>query len=88
VSAAAISAIVVSGVLVAALAFYLIWVVLILRRLVDTLGKVVFGVRSIAHRVEPVGPLVTEINEDLGAVAGTLEALARDLDSQPQAQAS
>ncbi len=87
-SAAAITAIVVSGVLVAALACYLIWVVFILRRLVDTLGKVVFGVRSIAHRVEPVGPLVTEINGDLGAVAGALEALIRDLDSQPQAQAS
>lgn len=87
-SAAAITAIVVTGVLVAALAFYLIWVVFILRRLVDTLGKVVFGVRSIALRVEPVGPLVTEINGDLGAVADALEALASDLDPQTQAQAS
>ena len=53
-SAAAIAAIVVTGVLVVALAFYLLWVVVILRRLTDTLGKVVFGVASIAHRVEPV----------------------------------
>ncbi len=78
-SAAAIAAIVVSGVLVAALAFYLIWVVVILRRLTDTLGKVVFGVASIAHRVQPIGPLVNEINGDLVAVADALEALVEDL---------
>lgn len=78
-SAPAIAALVVSGVLVAALAVYLIWVVLILRHLTDTLGKVVFGVAAIAHRVEPVGGLVTGINSNLGAVAGALEALADDL---------
>ncbi len=87
-SVAAITAIVVSGVLVAALAGYLIWIVFILRRLFDTLGKVVFGVRSIAHRVQPVGPLVTEINGDLGAVADALEELARDLEPRSEAKAS
>lgn len=80
-------AVAVTGVLVAALAFYLLWVVVILRHLVDTLGKVVFGVAAIAHRVQPVGPLVTEINGDLTAVAGALEDLARDL-SQTTVQAS
>nr|MBA3525265.1 hypothetical protein [Geodermatophilaceae bacterium] len=49
-SAAAIAALVVTAVLVAALAFYLIWVILILRRLTDTLGKVAFGVASVAYR--------------------------------------
>ena len=78
-SAAAIAAIVVTGVLVAALAFYLLWVVVILRRLTDTLGKVVFGVESIAHRVQPVEGLVGEINGDLVAVADALEALAADV---------
>lgn len=87
-SAAAIAALVVTAALVAALAFYLIWVVVILRRLTDTLGKVVFGVGAIAHRVQPVGPLVTELNADLGAVANALEALARDLDPQQDARAS
>lgn len=86
-SAAAVAALVVSGVLVAALAAYLIWVVLILRHLTDTLGKVVFGVAAIAHRVEPVGGLVTGINGNLGAVADALEALADDLDT-PRTQAS
>ena len=87
-SAAGIAALVVTGVLIAALAFFLIWVVLILRRLTDTLGKVVFGVASIAHRVQPVEQLVSEINGDLIAVADALELLAADLDPQRRSQAS
>ncbi len=87
-SAAAVAAIVVTGVLVAALAFYLLWVVVILRRLTDTLGKVLFGVRSIAHRVEPVAPIVTEINGDLAAVAEALEQLGADLGADAPARAS
>lgn len=87
-SAAAIAALVVTGVLVAALSFFLIWVVVILRRLTDTLGKVVFGVASIAHRVEPVEGLVGEMNGDLIAVADALEALAGDLDPQRSSRAS
>ncbi|MGI8535517.1 MAG: hypothetical protein ACR2K2_03285 [Mycobacteriales bacterium] len=87
-SAAGIAALVVTGVLVLALAVYLIWVVFILRRLTDTLGKVVFGVDSIAHRVQPIGTLVGEINGDLIGVADALEALAADLQPQPEARAS
>ena len=78
-SAAAVAAVVVTAVLVLALASYLLWVVVILRRLTDTLGKVTFGVASIAHRVEPVKGLVGEVNGDLIAVADALEALASDL---------
>ncbi len=78
-SAAAVAALVVTAVLVVALAFYLLWVVVILRRLTDTLGKVCFGVASIAHRVQPVESLVGEINGDLTAVADALEALAADV---------
>lgn len=85
---AAIAALVVTGVLVAALAAYLIWVVFILRRLTDTLGKVVFGVAAIAHRVQPIGEVVTELNSDLGAVADTLESLASDLEPKREARAS
>jgi hypothetical protein len=88
VSAAAIAALVVTGVLVAALAFYLLWVVVILRRLTDTLGTVVFGVASIAHRVQPVQGLVGEINGDLIGVADALEALAADLDPHRSSRAS
>lgn len=87
-SAAAIAATVVTGVLVAALAFYLLWVVVILRRLTDTLGKVLFGVSSIAHRVEPVGEVVAQINGDLIGVADALEALADDVRPLRAARAS
>ena len=87
-SAAAIAALVVTGVLVVALAFYLVWVVVILRRITDTLGKVVFGVAAIAHRVEPVGEVVSDINNDLIGVADALEALADDLDPARTARAS
>jgi hypothetical protein len=87
-SSAAIAAIVVTGVLVAALAFYLLWVVVILRRLTDTLGKVVFGVGAIAHRVEPVEQIVGEINGDLTAVADALDQLADDLNPARGARAS
>lgn len=72
---AAIVTIALSSVLVLALAFYLIWVVVLLRRAVDTLGKITFGVRAIAHRTEPVGPLLSDVNADLLAVAEALEAL-------------
>ncbi len=87
-SAAAIAAVVVTGVLVVALAFYLLWVVVILRRLTDTLGKVLFGVSSIAHRVQPVEDLVGQINGDLIGVADALEALADDVRPLRSARAS
>ncbi len=60
--------------LVLALAGYLIKVVLVLRHVNDQLGKITFGVRAIAHRTAPVGPIVTAINTDLVAVASALEA--------------
>ena len=87
-SAATVAALVVTGVLVVALACYLVWVVLILRRLTDTLGKVVFGVAAVAHRVQPVERILSEVNGDLASVADALEALAADLDVQRGARAS
>jgi len=87
-SAAAIAAIAVTGVLVATLAFYLLWVVVILRRLIDTLGKVTFGVRAIANRVAPVGPVVADMNADLADVADALEALNTKLQGARSARAS
>lgn len=73
--AVAIVSLVLVGLLVLALAAYLVWVVLILRRIADTLGKVTFGVRAIAHRTEPLGELVDAINTDLAPVADAIEAL-------------
>lgn len=85
--AAAVVTLVLVGLLVGALAFYLIWVVLILRRITDTLGKVTFGVRAIAHRTAPITPIVTELNGDLVAVADALEALVAKVTAPEPAQA-
>lgn len=83
--AAAIVSIGLAVVLSAALAFYLVRVVLILHRAVDTLGKVTFGVRAIAHRAEPITPVLTDVNANLAAVADALEGLVSPADA---AQAS
>jgi hypothetical protein len=83
--AAAVAALVVTAVLVAALAFYLLWVLAILHRLVQTLGKILFGVGAIGHRLEPVGPVLHDINAGLDGVAGAMEQLAADLDRQQRA---
>jgi len=85
--AAAVVTLVVVGLLVAALAFYLAWVVLLLRQLTDTLGKVTFGVRAIAHRTEPITPLVTALNADLEAVADALESLVAKVTAARRAEA-
>ena len=80
-SAAAIVTLVLVGLIVVALAAFLLWVVAMLRHVNDTLGKVTFGVRAIALRVEPVGPVAAEINGDLMAVADALEQLAAKVGS-------
>lgn len=73
--AAAVVTLILTAVLVLALAYYLLRVVLILRHVNDQLGKVTFGVRAIAHQTEPIGELVDEMNGNLTAVAGALEDL-------------
>jgi uncharacterized protein YoxC len=85
-SAAAIVSLVIIAVLVAALAFYLIWVIVILGRAIDTLGKVTFGVRAIAHRTEPLGELLGDVNTNLSAVAGALEELVADVSAPESAE--
>ena len=78
----AIVSLVIIAVLVLALAAYLARVVQILTHVNDTLGKVTFGVRAIAHQTEPIGPVVGDINANLGAVAGALEALVASVPAE------
>lgn len=81
-SAAAIVTLVIAAVLVLALAGYLIGVIRALASLRDTLGKVTFGLRAIAHRTEPVGSIVAAIEEDTRAIdqalTGLVEAKTRE----------
>ncbi|MDQ3341982.1 MAG: hypothetical protein M3524_00150 [Actinomycetota bacterium] len=81
--AVVIVTLVVVALIVAALAFYLAWVVVLLRAIHGTLGKVTFGVRAIAHRTAPIGPLVDEINGNLIPVADALEDLVASAERSP-----
>lgn len=85
--AVAIVTIIIALVVVAALAVYLVRVVLILRHATDTLGKVLFGVRAIAHRLEPVNPILTQVNEDLAAVDGALGGIVQKVSAKDPAAA-
>jgi len=77
---AGVVTVVVAIVIALAVASYLVRVILILNAVNDSLGKVTFGVRAIAHQTEPLGELLTPIKADLEAVADTLEAVAAGLD--------
>ena len=77
--------IVIALVIAAALAYYLIRVVMVLRAVNDSLGKITFGVRAIAHRTAPLDELLTPIKTDLEAVADTLEGVAATLEADSPA---
>lgn len=72
---AAIATLIFAALLVVALAVTLIWVVVLLRRITDTLGKVTFGVRAVAHRTGPLNAAVDGINADLREIADAIEGL-------------
>ncbi|MBA2365745.1 MAG: hypothetical protein H0V77_04760 [Actinobacteria bacterium] len=72
------------GLIVLALAFYLVAIMILLRKTLFTLGTVNVGVRSIARRVEPLQPILTEINRDLSGVRDRLETVLQ----RPRQEAS
>lgn len=71
----AIVTIIVALIIVAALAFYLIKVALTLKQVNATLSKVIGGVLGIADQTRPIGPVLGEINKDLGGVQAALQGL-------------
>ena len=83
--AAAVVTIVIALVIAAALAYYLTRVVIVLRAVNDSLGKITSAVRSIAHQTEPLGELLTPVKTDLEAVADVLDGVAASLAEQQQA---
>lgn len=70
--AVAVVTLIATGILVVALATYLIVIAYNLRKAIDSLGLITFGVRAIARRVEPIEPLATEILENVTAVDDAL----------------
>lgn len=83
--AAAIVTIVIALIVAAALAFYLTRVVMVLRSVNDSLGKLTGGVRAIADQTAPLGELLTPIKTDLEAVADVLDGVAASLTETSQA---
>lgn len=75
----AIVTIIIALVICVALAYYLVRVILILRAVNDSLGKVTFGVRAIAHRTAPLGELLTPVKSDLEDVAEAIEGAVESL---------
>lgn len=68
VNALYVASVALVGVLVLALATYLLTILYLLRSTHDTLGKVLFGVRAIAHRTQPIGPFLADVNRELATV--------------------
>lgn len=66
-------------VLLLAVASYLVRVIQVLNHVNDQLGKITFGVRSIAHQTKPINELTESMNANLGAVAGALGDLVDDV---------
>jgi hypothetical protein len=77
VSLLAILTLVVVGLIVAALAVSLVAILVQLRRILSTLGKVNVGLRVIAERVQPLEPILAEVNGDLAAVRDRLAGVLR-----------
>lgn len=65
------------GLIVAALAAYLLTILVQLRRILFTLGTVNVGLRAIARRVQPLEPILAEINADLARVRDALMEVLR-----------
>lgn len=76
--AAAIATIFLAALLVAALAFYLIWVIVLLASISSTLGDIAGAIGAIRDRTAP-------LDESLRAVNGELVAVADALDASPLA---
>ncbi len=62
-------------IIVAALALYLITIVVILKHVSFTVGTVLIGVRAIASQCQPLGPVIRDVVGDVRAIEEDLEAL-------------
>ena len=73
----AVLTLVVIGLIVVALAVSLVAILVQLRRILSTLGKVNVGLRVITERVEPLEPILAEVNRGLAAVRDRLAGVLR-----------
>lgn len=71
------------GVMIGAVALYLIVISFILKKVSFTVGTVLIGVRAIADQCQPLGPVLNDIVSDVRAIDDALAALP--LEDQPRA---
>lgn len=72
------------GVIVAALALYLITIASALNHVSFTVGTVIIGVKAIADACAPIGPVVRDIAGDLAAIDAELESLVTGGEGRPK----
>jgi hypothetical protein len=72
------------GLIVVALAAFLLTILVQLRRILFTLGTVNVGLRAIARRVQPLEPILAEVNTDLTAVRDGLFGVLRGRQERPE----
>jgi hypothetical protein len=72
------------GIIVAALALYLITICAALNHVSFTVGTVIIGVQAIAQACAPIGPAVRDIASDLAAIDEDLEALVTGGEGRPK----
>lgn len=76
-----------AGLIVVVLAAYLLVITYLLYKTLFTLGTVNVGVRSIARRVEPLEPILGEINGDLIAARDGLSGVLARKTSEKKEEA-
>ena len=82
--AAAIVTIAGVGLIVAALAVYLITISYILVKISFTLGTVLIGVRSIANRCEPLRPILGAILENVSTIEREISDIGPGSPQEPE----
>lgn len=71
-----IATLVLTAVLVGALAIYVLAVGLALRRLSHTLGTILIGLRAIRMQTAPLGPVLGDLTEDVDVIEDALDGVA------------
>lgn len=71
-----IATLVVTAVIVAALAVYVLAIGLALRRLSLTLGTILIGLRAIRMQVGPIGAVLGDLTDDVDVIEDALEGVA------------
>ncbi len=82
----AITTLVIVALIVAALAFYLIWVAIVLVSVNRSLGATLDNLRAVADRTRPLGDVLSDVNATLSAVGDAVDGLVER--ASPRAKAS